>query len=269
MTLSVAEQANHRYTVSGIIKGAASIEEIRALLHYWSPGESPLALWQRVREEGLLGKATAHRAEDLVLRVFRPRLLSPTDAPARHLKLFLELRGSEQAFRELLLIHEARAEAILYDFLCEKFWPACRTGALWLGPDDVLDFLDHAFGRGHIRQQWSAYTRKRVAYGLLAALTEFGFLRSTRPLQREIVPYRMSDAGLAYLAYDLHFTGRPDAAVVDHQDWCLFGLDRAHLLDRLDSLGPSLGLVVQRAGDVVRISWPHDTMEAVIHAIAR
>ena len=68
-------------------------------------------------------------------------------------------------------------------------------------------------------------------------------------------------------AHDLHLGAFPDGALVEHPDWCLFGLDRSHLLDRLDALPPTCGLLVQRAGSVVRITWKYSSMEEFIDAI--
>jgi hypothetical protein len=79
----------------------------------------------------------------------------------------------------------------------------------------------------------------------------------------------MTDRGILYLVHELHFRGMPDAVVVEHSDWRLYGLDRAHLLDRLDILGPGAGLLIQRAGSVVRITWSHSSMESLIHALTR
>ena len=269
MVAPAIQERDRRYTVTGLIKGAAAIEEIRTLLLNWTPGEDHQALLARVQSSGLLGKATARRTRDMVISVFKPRLLTPTDGPARHLKSYLEAGGSGQTFREMLLLHEARAEDALYDFLCQKFWPACRAGELWLRLSDALGFLDEAAQRGYIKETWSASTQTRTAQALIKSLTEFGFLRGSRSQQREIVPYRITDGGLTYLAYDLHFAGLADGAVVEHPDWGLFGLDRSHLLDRLDALREAAGLLVQRAGDVVRISWAHPSMESVIHALAQ
>ncbi len=269
MILSAIQERDRRYTVTGLIKGAAAVEDIRTLLLNWTPGEDSQTLLARVQASGLLGKATAYRTRDMVVRVFKPRLLMPTDEPARRLKQFLSAGGNGPSFREMLLLHEVRAEDVLYDFICLKFWPAYQAGELWLRLDDALDFLDEAVRKGYVKEKWSPITSARTARALLKALTEFGYLRESRPQQREIIPYRVTDIGLAYLAYDLHFAGLPDAAVVEHPDWGLFGLDRSHLLDRLDALGEVAGLLVQRAGDVVRISWAHPSMESVIHALTQ
>lgn len=267
--LNAIEERNRHYTVTGLIKGAAAIDEIRTLLMAWKPGESHQALLQRIQLSGALGKSTARRTHDMVTRVFKPRLLTPNDAPARNLRAYLDTGGNGPAFREMLFLHEARAEDVLYDFTCQRYWPANYAGELWLRVADAIAFLGEAIDRGAMETAWSDYTKYRTAAALIHALSEFGFLSHDQATQREILAYRITDVGLSYLAHDLHFAGMPDSLMVEHPDWGLFGLDRSHLLERLDRLPASAGLLVQRAGSVVRISWSHTSMGAFIHAITR
>ncbi len=268
MTTPAPELRKRRYTVA-IAKGATAIDEIKALLRSWEPGSNHLDLMRQAQQSDLVGKQSARRAQDMVKEVFRPRLLVPDDLAARALKQFLAQDGDNQAFKEMLFLYEARAEAILYDFTVQKFWPACRAGALLLRVDDVLAFFDEAVQQGRLSSPWSMNVQVRIASGVLRALRDFGLLREPKRGRHEIVPYRMTDCAVAYLAHELHFRGFADAAVVDHPDWELFGLDRSHLLTRLDALPAAAGMLVQHAGSVVRITWPHDSMEMLINALTR
>jgi hypothetical protein len=242
---------------------------MRALLEVWQPGESVGDLLERISERDVLGKQTAQRTQDMVDRVFGPRLLQPDDRAARWLKYFLAADGHPQTFREILFVYQARADDLLYDFTVERFWTACHEGALVLTAADALAFFDQASHLGLLPEPWSQQVQVKVARGLLAALRSYGFLREDTRGRKEIVPYRLSDAGLAYLAHELHFRAVPDGDLVEHPDWALFGLDRTTVLERLDALGAEAGLLVQRAGSVVRISWSHPSMEALIDATTR
>ena len=71
----------------------------------------------------------------------------------------------------------------------------------------------------------------------------------------------MSDECAAYLAYELHEAGLTDSAMCEAADWGVFGLDRGRVLVRLDNLGESKGMLVQRAGSVVRITWKYQSVE--------
>ena len=257
------------YKIEGMSKGPAPIAEMRALLEVWEPGEDAKHLLERVQASGLLGKATAKRTRDMVNLVFRPRLLVPSDQPARNLKQFMQANGDPQTFRELLLIHQARTDEMLYDFITQKLWTAYREGDLFIRHADAVAFFDAAQERGEIRKAWSDGSKQRIGHALLKALTVYGFLRKENGTARSIVPYRMTGAGMAYLAYDLHLSGLSDGAVVEHTDWMLFGLERTALLDRLDMLPASFGMLMQRAGSVVRITWDFSTMEQLVYAITR
>ncbi|MBI3301492.1 MAG: DUF1819 family protein [Deltaproteobacteria bacterium] len=136
---------------------------------------------------------------------------------------------------------------------------------------DVLAFLADAAARGHIPRPWSDRVQVRIARGLLAMLRDVGLLREQRRGQqeREIVPFRMSDAGVACLARDLHKAGRSDYALCGHSDWGLFGLGRQEVIDRLDGLGENRGLIIQRAGSVVSITWRVQSMEELLDVLTR
>ena len=57
-----------------------------------------------------------------------------------------------------------------------------------------------------------------------------------------------------------------DSNLLEHPDWALFGLDRYAVLQELRKI--SAYLIVQSAGDLVRIAWAHKSMEDFIDAIA-
>jgi hypothetical protein len=57
--------------------------------------------------------------------------------------------------------------------------------------------------------------------------------------------------------------------VLSHTDWALFGLTRTDVLDELKRLALQGHVIVQVAGDVVRIGWPYTSMEEVADVIAQ
>ena len=86
---------------------------------------------------------------------------------------------------------------------------------------------------------------------------------------RRIVPFRISPKVAAYLAYDLHFAGLGDNALLNHEDWRLFGLSRDDVLDEIKRLSLTGLFIVQTAGDAVRISWKHQDMETLCDVLAQ
>lgn len=257
---------DRRYTIA-LCKGAALVDETRTLLRHWTPGEDTGHFVDRVLRENVLARATAYRTRDIVRRVFARRLLSPTDKPARHLKRLTKKESFRRLFTEALFLYAARADCLLYDFTTQVFWPACRRGRTGLTTDDVLAFLAEATNEGRIEQPWSAGVQVKIARGVLSTLRDVGFLREEHRGKRQIIPYHLSDEGVAYLAYELHDEGLTDSAMCNHHDWKLFGFDRARALGRLDNLDESQGILVQRAGSVVRITWRHASIEELIDAL--
>lgn len=269
MNTSLAQRQKRPYTVTGLTKGTPSLDEIRTLLLNWRPGESPGDFAERVRRDGVLTKRTARRVRDIVLELFRPWFLKPDDRAACWLKAFVEADGDRRALNELVFLYKARSEAALYDFTLERFWPACHEGDLHLRTPDIEVFLQEAQEAGRTTKRLSPQTQARLARGISGALTGVGFLSDERRYAREYVLYRVTDFTVAYLAYDLHLARLTDGALAEHPDWGLFGLTREHTLDRLDALGERAGMIVQRAGSVVSITWLHTTMDEVIHAYTR
>ena len=266
MTTSLAQRERRPYTVTGLIKGTVTLDEIQTLLLNWRPSEPVADFAKRVRQEGILTKQTAMRVQDLVLQVFRQWFLKPNDQAARWLKAFVEANGDRQVLNELVFLYKARRETVLYDFVLECFWPACHEGELYLRTADIEDFVRDAQQTGRTTKRWSPQTQARLAQGVFGALTEAGFLSKERYYAREYVLYRVSDFTLAYLAHDLHLAGITDGMLVAHPDWRLFGLTREHTLERLDALDERAGMILQRAGSLVRITWLYTSMEEVIYA---
>lgn len=257
---------DRRYT-SALCKGPALLDETRSLLQHWTRGEQIGHLTERVLRNNLLGRTTARRTKDIVRRVFARRFLMPTDAPARRLKKVMDNGLPQKLFAEVLFLHAARTDPLLYDFTTEVFWPAWRRGRSVLTRDDVVAFLAEATDGGQIERAWSETVQVKVAQNVLSTLGDVGFVREEHRGHREIASYYLSDDGAAYLAYELHETGLSDSAMCDHPDWRLFGLDRGRVLGRLDNLGEDKGILVQRAGSVVRITWKYKSVEELIDGL--
>ncbi|CAG0947528.1 hypothetical protein ANRL1_04231 [Anaerolineae bacterium] len=265
MTKQVIPTTRH-YTLN-LAKGAAVLDEMRTLLLNWMPGEDINDYLTRVLASDLLGKRTAKRTRDLVVLVFYPRYIANDDRRARRLQYLLERGGERDLFREISFVYAAHADDLLRDFTIEKFRQSAQVGMIQ--PDAVLAFLAQAVERQHLKRAWSRQVQTKYARSMLGALRDFGLIREERRGRREVVNYRMTDAGVIYLAHELHISGLSDVQVVESLDWALFGMDRTRVLERLEELGASAGMLVQRAGSVVRITWSYPTMEAMIDAIIR
>jgi hypothetical protein len=256
-----------RYTIA-VCKGSALLEETKALLRAWQPTETARQLSARVLQEDLLGKTTAYRVNDIVRRFFAARFLVSDGKPAVLLKRLLENGAAGRLVSDLCLLCAARQDVLLRDVISQVYGPAVAEGRLALGTRDVLTFLREADHDGRIPEPWSEQVKLKVSRGLLRALTDFGLLREVRRGRRETVVYRPTDGAVVYLAYDLHFAGATDAAVVAHRDWAIFGMQRRDVVAHMDRLSAEGWWTMQAAGSVVRITWKYASMDEVVNALA-
>ncbi len=251
-----------------LAKGGALLPETRVLLAAWQPGEGEEALADRVLRSDLLGRATARRVLDIV-RVFALRFLSLGEGPARHLKRLVAGGSPHQIYSDLVFHYAAQRDALLHDFTVSRFWPAVRDGRLVVANGDVRQLILEAEQDGRIPSPWSAEIKRDMAGRVLMALTDFGLLRELKPGKREVLPYRAADGTVVYLAHLLHEQGVTDASLAVHPAWALFGLEPADVWHRLDLLAGEGWFVVQRAGQVARITWRYAGLEEAVDALAR
>ena len=254
-----------RYTQM-LAKGGPLLPETRMLLHAWRSGESGLEFAERVLRDDILSRSTARRVRDIV-RVFTLRFLQPDDAPARHLKRLIVPTAPRQVFNDLVLYYTARQDDLMRDFTIGRYWPAVREGAPVARNEDVQRLITEAYADGRIQSSWSEEIRRDMAGRVLIALTAFGLLEKDRPGQRRVLPYAPADGTVLYLAYLLHGQGVTDAALAGHPDWALFGLAPREVWHRLEALVAARWLIVQRSGEVVRISWSYGSVEEVLDVL--
>jgi len=256
------------YTVA-LAKGQGMVSETILILKAWQPGMSPAELSRLLREQGLIPKASARRCSDLVKDVFAPRYLCDSGRPAGHLRALVEANVGSEKLRQLFLLHTARANAILFDFITEVFWKHYAAGATMLQTHEAVSFILGAHSTGRIPRTWSESMRIRMARYLLACLTDFGLARDRLKGGKEIRPFAILGSTTLYLAHEAHFAGQSDHAVLDHADWKLFGLDRQGVLEELRKVAAEGHFIVQFSGDLLRISWKYKTMEECLDGIAQ
>lgn len=259
------ENDSERYT-QALSKGGSLLNETRILLEHWTPGESEQELAERVLQGDVLGKATARRVLDIV-RVFTLRYLTPDDDPARHLKYLVEHGASGRMIADLMLFYSLRRDPLLRDFVAQVYWPSVRAGRLVMTNSDVMGLLIAAESDGRIVKRWSDEIRRDMCGRAMIAITDFGLLKPVRPAVREVSSYRPADETLVYLAYLLHDRGVTDAALANAPEWSWFGFEPEEVWSQLDLLARNGWFLVQRAGDVRRVSWTHGNVDGVLNVI--
>jgi hypothetical protein len=104
---------------------------------------------------------------------------------------------------------------------------------------------------------------------LTGSCADYDLLERGTRSSRRILNFQISTVVAAYLAYELHFAGLGDNALLQHEDWQLFGLTRDDVVEVIKRLSLKGLLIVQVAGDVIRISWKQQDMEALCNVLTQ
>ena len=257
-----------RYTARAI-KATALIEETKALLRAWEPGESTADLRRRAREKGLLGKATASRSDDVVAHAFNQRFLSGPLPAAPHLQHLLAVRGPGRWFTDLCLLYAARADVVLREAITSYAVERRATGRAYVDTPSMVRFLEDQEAKGRMEKPWSATVKESVAQHVLHQMTDFGLAERPRRGVRGLATFEPTGVAVGWLAYDLHFCGLSDARVVDHPDWQMLTFERERVRDRMSWLSRPGVWEFQAAGSVVQITWACTTMKEAVDVLAR
>jgi hypothetical protein len=244
------------------------VDETKTLLDIWSPGMTPPQLQAASLASGRFTTVTARRLRNVVIECFKPRYLVAGGAPAAHLKQLSPVLSAAELAQAMMLF-TARANPILADFIRQVYWARYEGGYTHVTNDDARAFVERAIDEGRTSKRWAPASTRRVSGYLTSCCADYGLLERGQRTNRRILPFRIASPIAAYLAYDLHLAGLGDNALLMHEDWMLFGLDRQAVLGELKQLSLKGLLIVQAAGDVVRISWKHTTMESLLDVLTQ
>lgn len=223
-------------------------------------------LFEAALASGQFSTMTARRLRNVVAECFAPRYLVNGGLPALHLKgLFSRIDSADLS--QLMFLFTCRANPILGYFIRQVYWSRYAGGYTHITNDDARIFVERAIDDGKTVKRWSDATVRRVSAYLTGCCADYGLLERGTRSSRRILPFRMSPVVAAYLAYELHLNGVGDNALLTHEDWQLYGLERDDVLDELKRLSLKGLLIVQAAGDVIRISWKYQNMEALLDVI--
>ncbi len=258
---------NHPYTTR-LQAGLGLVPETGVLLDLWEVGTSASQLQQIALESGRFPMMTARRLRNLITECFAPRYLVDGGAPAASLKrLSASIPAADLA--QLMLLYTCRANPILGDFVREVYWTRYAGGYTHIASGDARAFVERGIDDGKTIKRWSESTVRRVSGYLTGCCADYGLLERGLRTRRRILPFRIASPVAAYLAHELHFAGVGDNGLLAHEDWQLFGLAREDVLEEIKRLSLKGRLIVQSAGDLIRISWRQPNMEALCHVLAQ
>jgi hypothetical protein len=248
--------------------GLGLIAETQALLELWHPDMDVSTLYQPALQSGRFPTVSARRLRNIVVECFAPRYLSNNGLPTRLLhKLQPTLTPSE--LTQLLFLYTCRAHPILADFVCDVYWARYSAGQEYISNTDAQAFVIQAVRDGKTQRHWSENTMKNVASYLTGCCADYDLLERGQKSVRKILPFLLERMVAVYLAYDLHSNGLGDNTVLSHPDWGLFGLDRTAVRDELKRVALQGSLLIQAAGESIRIGWLYTNLEAFTDVLAQ
>ncbi|MCB9697630.1 MAG: DUF1819 family protein [Alphaproteobacteria bacterium] len=252
------------------IKATALLDETRLLLRAWQPGESSADLRRRVREEGLLGKATAARAVDVVAHAFNQRFLGDNTERATHLRELLARRGAGRWFENVCFLLAARNDVVVREAVTRFIAEERAAGHAAIDIRLMEQFLRDQEAAGRTAKPWSDSVRTSVAQHVLAQLADYGVVsKAGRGGVRRLLGFEPDGVAVAWLAYDLHFDGVSDVGVLEHPDWPVWQMSGRDVRERLLSMAGAGLWELQVAGSVAQFTWGCGSMVEVVDALAR
>ena len=258
--------SNKKYTTQ-LSAGLGLTEETKSLFNLFEPGMTVALMLDKALESGAFANITARRLRNIIAECFFPRYLRNNNVA--HLVKVLILKLTEAELSQVFFYYTAKANPILADFVTDVYWQKYAAGYSALHVEDAKDFIVLGLQNGRMQTMWSDSTIKKVTSYILGCLVDYNFLTVENSKERRINPPRISDKLAVYLAYELHFTGLGDNAVINHTDWQLFGLSPDDVREAMKSLALNKHWIIQTAGEVVQMSWTYKNREEVINVIAQ
>lgn len=255
-----------RYTAQ-LQAGLGLIPETQVLLQLWEQGMSPTDLYRRALESGHFPMMTARRLRNLVIEGFSARYLRTGDAAAWHMKMWMPTLAPDE-FQQLCLLFTCRAQTIVGDFIRQVYWVRYVAGDRELRNETARQFVERAIDHGRMTKPWSEETIGRIAGSLTGCCADYGLLEGGVRRKRCFLNVRLLDKVAVYLAYDLHFQGLSDQSLLHHEDWQIFGLEAIDVLAELKRISLEQWFIVQSGGQLVRIGWKYESMEALGHVFS-
>jgi hypothetical protein len=248
--------------------GLGLLAETHALLELWQADMDVTGLYQAALQSGRFPTISARRLRNIVVECFAPRYLINDRLPARLLhKLHPILTTSE--LTQLLFLYTCRAHPILADFVRDVYWERYSAGHECISNADAQAFVIQAIQDGKTQRHWSENTMKNVASYLTGCCADYGLLERGQKSTRKILPFLLESTVTVYLAYDLHSSGLGDNTVISHPDWGLFGLERTAVRDELKRVSLHGDLLIQAAGESIRIGWRFTSLEELTDALTQ
>jgi hypothetical protein len=245
---------------SNIQKGGALIDDARRVVEVWDLQRDPPENLSRISEENLLAKSSRARADDVLRRILRPRLVDPGPEIIPALKLLLP---SPRGFVDAYYFEAARDDALLAAFAEGPLFDWWDQGRVRVDVQSVSTWLTDLSARGEA-PSWSDVIRTKIARGLLASLRDFGVLAGRA--QKEFSTPSLSLEGFGYAAFRLHSDGASSRTLSATPVWRRWLLDPGRVTALFHEAERHGVLTYSTAGSVVRVDWVQPSLLEVVRA---
>lgn len=246
-----------------LCKGTGLIQETLLLLNLYHSGMTKHEMTREAIVSNVLVKASDKRIKDIVEISFYKRYVNDDPSTPVNLQVLLTKSLSLDVVAQLFLIYTSRANLILMDFIIKVYWPEVRKGIKDLDFNYSRKYIAETIRQTELISGWSETTQKRVASYIISTLVDFRFLDK----ERKVKPVFLHDFTANYLAHELHFKGLSDNAVVESEEWKLFGYSRFETIKHLERLSFQGYFILQNSGEIIKINWSYKNMQEFIHAI--
>jgi hypothetical protein len=198
---------------------ATLLEESRVLLETYVQSGDAQAACKALVDGGLPQRSRETRAS--IVGVLRERFFrwQPPAWVLNDLAAFARITNSP-VFPLTVLLHIARQDALLYDFVQQVIVPRWYAGTPHMIRSDVQEFLDAAEEEQPQVQNWSYTTRERLSRGVLTVLRDCTLLKGE--VKKQIVLPLVPEAAAHHLLRLLLAEGVAPEEVARHPDWRLW-----------------------------------------------
>ena len=247
---------------ANIQKGGALLDDARRVVEVWDLDQDENANLAQISEQNLLAKPSRARADDVLLRVLRPRLVEPGPHVIAALK---HLLPSPRGFADAYYFEATRDDALLAAFAEGPLFEWWAQGRVGVDVESVSTWLAELAGRG-LTSPWTETIRTKVARGLLAAVRDFGILSGA--VRKEFAPPAISITGFGYVAFRLHEDGASSRALLATPVWRRWLLDGARVIELFHEADRRGLLDYSSAGSAVRVDWLQGSLAEAVDAVA-
>jgi hypothetical protein len=135
--------------------------------------------------------------------------------------------GHQTELQAALLLHTARQDNLLYNFIQQTVVPRWFADERELIRADVQRFLDSELSSHQEIAGWSHSTREKLSSNMLTILRNFGLLQGTTSRSKQIIEPIVPPSVVQHLIHLLQAEGIPPEQVAHHPDWQLWLWDAA------------------------------------------